>query len=303
MSNSKRILILGASSYVGGHLFRSLGSSRALATYNSTPINGGVRYNSLNMKLADIIDQPDDFSHAVILLGDTQPDSCFSDKDRSDALNIESVISVFGQLVALNIKPVFTSSEFVFDGDKGNYIETDGAGPILLYGHQKLAAEKYLEGMYIPYSILRLAKVFGETLGDNTLFTGWLNNIKPDSNLKCATDQAFSPVFVGDVVKALNAAVDQDIEGTFHLSGNQRFTRLELLEMLLIQMKAFMEKSDINIERCSIHDFNLPEKRPLDVSMIADKLVAETGLQFVDIEQKCSQIAAKHFNNNSGHIT
>ena len=73
MCGEAKLLILGGSSFVGRHLFKRLGPGRAIATFNKTPITGGVRFDSLSMRLADIIDDPGDVTETVILLGDTNP--------------------------------------------------------------------------------------------------------------------------------------------------------------------------------------------------------------------------------------
>jgi dTDP-4-dehydrorhamnose reductase len=286
-----RIIILGGSSFVGRSLQAAFGAGRALATFNSKPFEGGRHFDSTAMRVTDLVGAGHDFSHAVVLLGDTQPDSCIADPARSERLNVESIVRVFDDLAGLGIKPVFTSSEFVFDGVKGDYVETDAAEPILLYGRQKLAAERYLQSLGIPSAILRLAKVYGDRPGDGSLFTGWLASLRHGGKTRCAADQAFSPVYVGDVVLAIEAAVERDIDGLYHVSGNRRFTRLELLEMFIDVMRERHGRFDVAIEPCSIHDFDLPERRPVDVSMRSDKLVRDTGIELTDARAVCERIA------------
>jgi dTDP-4-dehydrorhamnose reductase len=287
---SAKILILGGSSYVGRHLLAHLGPDRAVGTYNSTPFAGGVRFDSLSMRIADIIDDPKAFSHALVLLGDTQPDSCIADPRKSHALNVASVCALFDELAELNIKPVFASTEFVFDGQVGNYAETDNPRPILLYGAQKLQVENYLCQLGIRHAILRFSKVYGIQPNDGTLFADWADQMKPGMTIRCAADQAFSPVFVGDVAEAIERVVDRNLEGLFHLSGNRRFSRLELLELFLDIRRRQHGSLEVNVERCSIDDFKLPEKRPKDVSMIADRISVATDLKFADTEEMCAKV-------------
>lgn len=286
-----RVLILGASSFIGRHLFARMGPRRAIGTYNATPIDGGVKFNALTMRISAILDEPESISHAVILMGDTEPDSCIADADRSRKLNVESIRSVIDQLAELGIKPVFTSSEYVFDGTKGDYVETDPASPILLYGAQKRDIERYLEGLGISWTILRFAKVFGDDPDDQTLFTGWIEALRGTKEIRCASDQMFSPVYIADIVEAIMRATEQNFDGLYHVSGNRRFRRIELLEMLLKALRRY-RAMDVTVLPCSIHDFDLPEKRPADVSMNADKLIATSGIILSDIEEMCVKIAA-----------
>ena len=47
----------------------------------------------------------------------------------------------------------------------------------------------------------------------------------------------------------------------------------------------------LTIETCSIHDFDLPEKRPVDVSMKPDRPFAETGLRLRTAGESCRILA------------
>ena len=144
MKEAKKILILGGSGYVGRHLFKKLGAQRAIATYHNRFLEGGVHFDSLNMNLSQIVKDASDISHAVILLGDIYPHSCAVDPQKSNKLNIASIQKIIDDLTKWNIKSIFASSEYLFDGEKGYYREDDPPTPILLYGKQKLAIENYL---------------------------------------------------------------------------------------------------------------------------------------------------------------
>jgi dTDP-4-dehydrorhamnose reductase len=288
---STKLLILGASSSVGRHLWNRLGPERAIGTYRSHDLEGGRFFDSVSQSIRDVV-HPGEVTHAAILLADPQPDSCIGNPEASRRLNVTAMIRLCQDLWELGITPIFASTEFVFDGTKGEYVETDEARPILLYGRQKKEVEDFLAASGRPHVILRFAKVFGDVPGDGTIFTAWaaqmLSGVK---TMRCANDQAFSPVFVGDVGEAILRSAERGLSGLFHLSGNRRFTRLELLEMTLAAARRH-RPVDLTIEPCSIDDFNLPEPRPKDVSMRADKLTAAAGMGFVDVEAKVDAIVA-----------
>ncbi len=297
---TKKILILGGSSYVGKHLFSALKSENSIATYCRTPIVNGIHFDSLNMKLSDILSSPETISTAVILLGDTNPETCAENPEKSNALNVESIKSIIKELIHLNIKPVFASSEFVFDGTKGSYIETDPANPILLYGKQKLEIENYLKENCDNYIITRFAKIFGTEPGDKTLFTNWLESISQNQTIKCANDQIFSPVHIKDVVESIIKLIENDCNGTYHIASSKPYSRLDLLNTLLEEVKK-SHQTNVNIIHCSIHDFNLKEKRPLNVSMNPDKLIKAVGIPLHSITDICENIA-KSYNNKSNEV-
>ena len=275
-----KLLILGASSYVGKFLSREFEESETYCTYNKSIIKNGINFNIIDEEIYSLPINFSLVSHAVILLGDTEPNSCFSDLDYSNRLNIDSIVKIINFLKNLNIKIIFCSTEFIYDGTKGMYSELDTPNPILEYGRQKLAVEKHL--IHYPYAtILRFAKIYGSNLRDGTLFSDWCCKITNNETIECANDQFFSPVFVGDVIQAIQIAVKNNIYGVFNLSCGRRYSRLDLLKLLI---KHKFSGKDVAIVEKSIDDFNLPEIRPKDVSMISKKAQIYFGINFISPE-------------------
>ncbi|HLA36177.1 MAG TPA: sugar nucleotide-binding protein [Rhodocyclaceae bacterium] len=278
-----KLLILGASSSIGRRLYRTLGPEHAIGTFNRHPIPGGRFFDMTAMALGDIV-RPGEADYAAILSADPDPDSCIGHPELSHRLNVSAMQSVLAECWRLNITPIFASTEFVFDGVKGNYGETDIAAPILLYGKQKKIIEDFLIESENPFACCRLAKVYGDQIGDGTLFSRWIAQLSSDVPVvRCASDQAFSPVFVGDVVAAIVAIARNSLTGLYHLSGNRRYRRDELLEMTIAAMSR-RRRIGTHIERCSIDDFGLPENRPKDVSLCADKLASAIDIRYTRVE-------------------
>ena len=265
-----------------------------VATFNSTPFENGIFFDSVTMHLSDVITYPETISSAVILLGDTSPDRCFDDVDRSFDVNVKSIISILDQLREWGVKPIFTSSEAVFDGQKGNYSETDIAEPILVYGRQKLQVEKYIEDYCQNGAILRLAKVFGTTPNDGTMFTQWAEELKNGQSIRCAYDQIFSPIHVDDVVEGIIRIINSDERGLFHFASLYPYSRIDLLHMLIDEVKGHHPLTS-DVIPMSINDFSVRERRPSNLSMVPEKFVTSTGLELTDMESVCRSVATNVF--------
>lgn len=281
----RKILIMGGTSYIGDALFKKIPGS--MRTYHKKQVKDGIYFDALSSDLQPIL-KSSNFSHAVILLGDTNPDSCAKDIVRSNKLNVESIKSIIDALVDNGIKPVFASSQFIFDGKKGSYAESDVPSPILTYGRQKVAIEAYLKKKVPDHIIIRISKAFGKTLGDNTLFTSWIDDISANKKIYLAADQIFSPILIDDLVEGINILLAQDATGVFNLCGTRSHSRLEFFEMLLRHLNDH-KPAKADIVKCSINDFPLVEKRPLDVSMKPDKIIGH-GLNLHDTDDICENI-------------
>ena len=295
------LLVLGGSSYVGRHLLPRLAAGCYTATYAHNPIPNGVAFDCTAMRLAECIGDLARFDSALLMLGDTEPNSCVRNPARSEAVNVDGIKAVIDELAAAGVRPIFISSEFVFDGRHGNYAESDLPNPILLYGRQKLVVERHLKTTVEDYAILRLSKVYGETPDDGTLFTNWLAPVAEGGRIKCASDQFFSPIFVDDVVGALLSAVERRIRGTFHLGGPQGLSRIACLQALIDAVGA-LRPVDLAIEPCGINEFNFPEDRPLDVSMCIDKFTAASDFCPLAVATFCRRLAAVHFGAGQAQV-
>ncbi|MBF0155014.1 MAG: sugar nucleotide-binding protein [Magnetococcales bacterium] len=291
---SGRYLILGGSGYIGRHLYARLGPRKALATWYTHPFPGGFHFDSGNMRIADLVRGQGSFSHAFILMGISRLLECERDKATSHRVNVINPQSVIDQLRALRIKPVFASTDVVFDGLRGHYREEDPTHPLVTYGRQKLAVERYMltpgnnEGL-----VVRLAKVYGIRPGEGTLLSNWLEALTSGTEIRCADDQCFCPVFIDDVVNGLLALAEHDLTGLYHLCGPTCCSRRELLEMFLgAYVSRFGPVRDLKVTYRSINDFDFPERWPLDTSMSTEKLRLAIGWEPTPPEPLCQRFVA-----------
>ena len=292
--STKKVLLVGGSSPVGRKIQAALGEARALSTYHSKPVQGAVHFDSLTMRVPDLgkslsLDWKT-FSHAIVLVGVSHPDLCARDRDASDRLNLWSVRRVLDDVLELGLKPVFISTEFVYNGRSHLSDESTPTDPILTYGAQKLEIEQYLSAHQVEHVCVRLAKTYGLERGDRTLLTIWAEALLNGRPIQCATDQIFSPVLFDDVGLAFRAIVDQNLSGTFCLGGPRGATRMEFLQELVKELRAHL-KAEPQIEACKLSDFPLLEPRPTDVSMSSARLCEATGLRFTDLSESCKRIA------------
>ena len=273
MTADSKILVLGASGFVGKQILQDWGS-QALGTHKSKKSKETVYFDPLNMSIRQIVGV-ENCSHAVILYGEREPDGCWQQPEFTHRLNVESTKQVILDCFDLGIVPVFASSEMIFSGNKGMYEETDIPDPILLYGKYKAEVEQFLAQNSDNYLVFRLSKVMGFTKNDRSIFANWVTRLEanPSEPIRCAQDQYFSLIAISDVPRLLQALIGSQAKGTYHFSDGIRHNRLELLNQLLREYERRTEKNFI-VEAVSIHDFELPEVRPLDLSMTSEKLTS-----------------------------
>ncbi len=288
------ILILGASGFIGRHLYEAYGSD-AIGTHCRHPWPGSVYFDARRMDLAEIVPRPAQISHAVICFAETNIDACKADPVRSEDLNVRRMIAVLDELISRRITPVFLSSEHVFDGKRGRYAETDAPAPTTVYGAQKRAVERYLEARATDFVILRLARVFGTDPDDGTILSEWAGQIRRGEEIRAARDQVFSPIHVRDVVAIIQAVIRHGFRGVFHVGSPEPWSRLSMLQTLLRYVDA-----EARVIECSLRDIVFLDRRPLDLSLNPRKVLDLTGVAVRPIPSCCEEMARRAGLSQSG---
>jgi dTDP-4-dehydrorhamnose reductase len=290
-----RYIIIGASGFVGTRLYAHLGQARAVATYNNRPVEGGVAFDATCDSLSDLIlNRNSGLTHAFILHGITNIDACARDPAGTAGVNVASIKRVIDELADCGVMPVFVSSDAVFDGSRGLWTEQDSVKPILTYGCHKVAIEEYLMRGACPYLIVRLPKVIAIEPGSNDMLGDWMDRLERGVEIRCASDQIFSPIDINDVIDTFIHLAESGRSGLFHVCSPSPVSRLGLLQTLADEMLQF-RKIDPRITPCSIWDFDFAERRPLDTSMAPAKLYATLGKSFDDLRLVCRKAAASRY--------
>ena len=285
-----KTLIVGASGYVGRHLFDLIGHEASTGTYNQSVIPDCLKFDAGTMGLADLNFNMSEYSQAVLLNGETNPDACANDIERSESINVTQIIKLIDELYANDIRPVFISTEAVFDGRKGNYVEEDEPNPILVYGRQKVEVEQYLLAKGHPFQIIRLSKIYDSSLQAGSFLGNWYSQITAgEKDIPCAEDFISCPVHVDDVSKAIRALVALDENGIFHVAGPQALSRYGICQILADEIK-LLQPMEACIRPCSINDFPTVEPRPLNISLNAEKTILRTALNFRDVGSVCREM-------------
>lgn len=126
-----------------------------------------------------------------------------------------------------NVLLVHYSSDYVFDGEKGNfYTEKDTPAPINAYGKSKLLGEELLQKETDNFLIFRVSWVYGEGKR-NFLYKlrGWAE--KQDI-IRVPCDQISAPTYTEDIVRLTIKAIDEGLRGLYHLTNSGYASRYEL---------------------------------------------------------------------------
>ncbi len=157
---------------------------------------------------------------------------------------------------------IFFSTDLVFDGRKGNYVESDAVNPIHVYGETKAAAEEIV--LRDPlHTVVRASLNGGVSRAGNRGFNEQLRwSLQTASGMKLFTDEFRSPIPAIETARAVWQLADKRCAGLFHVAGAEKLSRWQIGQLLVQRWPEVKTK----IESGSAKDFPGPP-RALDTSL------------------------------------
>jgi dTDP-4-dehydrorhamnose reductase len=216
-----RILVLGASGYVGGAVHAALSQRHEV-----TGTSGQHRVPGLHP--LDVRDEPAlrnlvTGPYDLVIHSAGLPDLSTSQRDPAlaRALNARSTEVIVDALAGRPTKLVYFSSDNVFPGTAEAYTEDDKRSPINAYGESKLAGEDatFTDPRHL---VVRLPLMYGPS----PYADRFLDRLSAPVT-KAQTDITCAPLYLPSLPHALEALAHHT--GVIHLAGPDVVTRYELM--------------------------------------------------------------------------
>jgi len=264
----KRILITGASGFVGGHLvIQARENYEVHALFNKNPLHFDnihshqfdlYQTSQIDLLLNDIA--PDVIVHTAAI---ANPDLCENDPDSAIQVNIKATEELAKWSEKNRSRFIFTSTDMVFDGAGGNYNESDSPNPISFYSYTKVTAEEIIRNSNSNAVIARVALVYGIGITRHTsFFKQMIEKLKTGDSITLFYDQFRSPILADNLAEALLDLAENDFVGTIHLGGGERVSRWEFG----LRTCDILDLPSQNIVKGSMFDFPATAFRPRDIS-------------------------------------
>jgi dTDP-4-dehydrorhamnose reductase len=266
----KRILVTGSNGLVGTYFCRlsALKKYRVYTLFHLDSTNSG---NSISVDLSNSMGvfkqvlnelEPDIVVHLAAM---TNVDQCEIERDAADKVNHLSVKELANYIV--NSKECFVlyvSTDYVFDGERGDYMETDNTNPINWYGMTKLLGEQeLLECNSENWCIARTSTPFGVHAKKLSFPLFVVKNLSQKHELNVLTDQITSPTYALNLAEMMLELIDKRVKGIMHLSGSSQISRFnQALEIA----SAFHLDKDL-IKPASINEMKWKARRPKNSSL------------------------------------
>ena len=289
-----KLLVLGGTGNLGATLC-ALARERGhaiTATFNRrAPALAGVRWLKwdvaadppppvLRTHAADVV------VHCVAIIN---PDVCEREPAKARRVNAESVRHAAA--LAGDGHLVYISSDYVFDGMRGNYGEDETPAPVNVYGQTKLLGEHYGREA-ARYLIVRLA-LFGAGLPvlPPTRTEEQLATLRRGEEVTLASDQVGTPLWSNTAAALLMELIERGALGVVQAAGPEPIAK----DALLRRLAAVVGIAAPRVRCVRTSELKPVAPRPLNVALRASALVRALPRYPASLETDLGRYAAEGF--------
>jgi len=214
--------------------------------------------------------QPDWIIHCAAL---ANLDTCESNPSLAHRLNAE----VPGELAVLaaksGIRLLHISTDAVFDGKKGDYVETDHPNPLSIYAHSKLDGEQRVLDAN-PEAVVARVNLHGWSIsGKRSLAEFFFYNLQAGKSVLGFTDVYFCPVLANDLAPIFIAMLEKGLQGLYHAVSSESLTKYDF--GLCIARKFGLDETQVRPS--SVAEAGLKAARAPRLTLKTEKLSQALG--------------------------
>jgi dTDP-4-dehydrorhamnose reductase len=266
-----RILIIGSHGMLGQDLVRVFDADQdwEIFAYDRDQIDI-ISEESLREKIEEV--KPDALINAT---GYNAVDKCEADEIEFE---LAKKINGYGPGMLAKICKekeiplVHFVSDYVFDGEKGEYVETDKPNPISNYGRSKFLGEEEIQKFADKFYLIRTSKLFGKPgispMSKKSFFDTMIALGKDNSVLKIVDEEKSCFTYTPDLALEVKKILEEKIPfGIYHVVNEGACTWYEAACELFK-----MAKMDVEVIPVSSSEFPRPAKRPRSSVLLNTKL-------------------------------
>jgi dTDP-4-dehydrorhamnose reductase len=293
----KKLIIFGSNGLLGQALverfcgdYKVICASLEPSSYCSIK---DLPYNQIDMinrsEISEFLtsERPDIIVNAAAF---TDVDACETEKEICWNTNVRAVENIIDAADLFKPILIHISTDYVFDGIKGNYTESDETNPLGNYARSKMAAENIVKSSNLEYIIARTQVLYGYANKAKLNFATWvISRLTNNKEIKVVTDQVGNPTYIEDLAEGLFLLLNNDEFGLFHICGSESIDRYNFA----LKIAQIFKLNESLIKQNVTADLNQIAPRPMNSTFMIDKLINRTDWQPGDIESGLLRLKAK----------
>lgn len=296
----KKLLVVGATGLVGskvaelapaiGYETHCTQNARAGPLLHSYKID--IRDRAATLDLVNRI-RPEVIVHTAAL---HNVDYCETHKDEAIRVNVEGTRNLADAASRTGSTLVYVSTDYVFDGRTGNYLESDQPNPLHHYAWTKLEGEKIVSELP-SFAIARPSVIYGwnsleksiapSSSGKSLNFAMFvLERLRRGETVKAVNDQFSSPTLADNLAEALLLMASRNVNGVLHTAGRSCLSRYDFA-VRLAEVFGYPTKM---IQPVPSSEFKQVAERPRNSCLLVDYAEKVLGVRFLSAEEGLSRM-------------
>lgn len=267
----KRLLVTGYGGFVAGSVVKQARADWdviALSRSNMTSGREDITLIQFDLReidrLRQVFDQvqPAAVIHTAAI---ANIDRCQSHQEEAEAVNV-GVTARLAELCRQNgTRMVFCSTDTVFDGKQGMYVEQDVPRPLNYYAETKVRAEQIVQDELDNMVVARLSLVTGFPLigAGNSFLARMIASFQQGIPVPMPENEIRTPIDIVTLGRALLELAGSDFTGILHLAGNTRLNRYEMA----VHIAALLGFPQVLVEPTNSNAMSDRAPRPNDASL------------------------------------
>lgn len=257
------VLVIGSSGMLGkdiSQVFKENGFTVIGADINNICNNFLDRFYKIDIRNQQVILKllENEKPHLIIYTAAiVNLNVCEENKELAESIHVE-VPEFILQSINDDVKFVYISTDSVFDGEEGNYVETDLVNPLNYYSYSKYLGEKAC--LNYKNSIIVRTNIFGFNNPLKQSLAEWaIQKLKSGERIVGFDDVIFNAIYTMDLSRILYDISQLDLNGIINIAAKGKYSKYEFLISLALGLGF-----DTNlIDKGSSQDVTFPIKRPL----------------------------------------
>lgn len=286
----ERALITGANGLLGQKLVEVF---RRESEYEIYPCDlNGKPEGSMPLDITDhqrVVEVVGSFKPTVIInaAAYTNVDKAEVEREAAYKINATAVGYLADAANIFGAKLIHISTDYVFDGLKGNYTEDSKPEPINYYGKTKLAGENLLISKLTDFVILRTQVLYGFAPNVKMNFVLWVvDRLSKREGIRVVDDQVGNPTLADELAFAALKACRRNVAGVFHVSGFETVSRYEFAGQIA---EVFGLDASL-IAPIKSDELNQTAKRPKNSSFICLNAQMKLGITMPSVKDSLSRL-------------
>ncbi|MGA8273502.1 MAG: SDR family oxidoreductase [Candidatus Sulfotelmatobacter sp.] len=280
------ILVTGASGLLGASLVVAAREQNheVVGLYNRHPVS----IDGVKLLAADLTD-PAEFrrifdevepSWVVHCAAATDVDWCETHPEEAYRINVMVSSAIAEVTSRSNSRLLYISTDSVFNGERGNYAETDQPVPVNVYAKTKLQGEREILRRDPAAAIARV-NLYGWNVQKKDSLAEWvLKELSARQLVRGFSDVVFCPAVANDVADILLALLHRNLSGIYHVVGSEPVSKYVFAK----RVAAAFGFDPARVSATLLADAKLKAQRPLDVSLNTGKICAALGRSMPDVD-------------------